>query len=46
MVQVQHEKPRKLMLRNIFSPASPIPPDFRRLQALLHCAILRTHRTE
>jgi len=46
MVQMQHQKSRKRMLRNIFSPASPVPPDLWRLQALLHCAILRTIRTE
>jgi hypothetical protein len=45
-VQTQHEKSRKRMLRNIFSPIGTVPPDFRRLQALLHCAILRSIRTE
>jgi len=43
---MQHGKSRKRMLRNIFPGLRRATPDFRRLQALLHCAILRTNRTE
>jgi len=45
-IHLQHEKACKHMLRNKFSALRPVTPDFRRLQALLHCAILRKHRTE
>jgi len=34
------------MLRNIFSPGTPVCPDLWRLQPLLQCAILRAYRFE